>query len=233
MANVTVTGADALVKWFDPKKGYGFFTVENYGDIFVHETMLGTFKPWELVDGSSAIISFSSHPETGRLQVTHIQEVFLLYLKQQGEAFSLPKPFDYPEVSVPAANDFLTVGETRVGVLDDIKQGFGFIKVDGVAKKVFVHLSSQLPKGLKAEHGQTFEFVVGKNERGLLAETLKLVKPEAEAEAVPLTETPAAGDAPAATKRAKGPLIKRKAKDPAPTGDALVEAAPAPAMAAE
>lgn len=235
MANVTVTGADAQVKWFDPKRGFGFFIVEGYGDIFVHVSMLGTFQPWELVEGNSAIISFATNPDTEKLQVTHIQEVFLLYLKQQGEAFSLPRPFDYPDVPIPAAKDFLTVGETRVGVLDDIKAGFGFIKVEGVAKKVFVHFNDQMPKGLKPEVGQTFEFDVGKNDRGLLALNMTLVQVETETAPAPTTETvTAASDAPAATKRAKGPRITRMVKDPAPASDAPADAAQlAPVMAAE
>jgi CspA family cold shock protein len=28
--------AEGRVKWFDGKKGYGFITTEEYGDVFVH-----------------------------------------------------------------------------------------------------------------------------------------------------------------------------------------------------
>jgi cold shock CspA family protein len=36
MAQVTVKGADAFVKFFNAAKGFGFFEVEGFGDIFVH-----------------------------------------------------------------------------------------------------------------------------------------------------------------------------------------------------
>lgn len=232
---MVVTYADAHVKWFDPNKGFGFFTVEGYEkDIFVHATMLGTFHPWELTENAPAVISFASN-QNGDLQVTKIHEICLFYLKREGETFSLPKPFDYSDVSLPAVKDFLTVGEKHLGVLDDIKAGFGFIKVEGVAKKTFVHFKDQMPKGLKPEVGQTFEFEVGKNDRGLLALNLKLVQSEDEAEAAPVTETvTAASDAPAEVKKAKGPRITRnKAKDPAPEGGVAESAQSAPAMAAE
>ncbi|MBN1788156.1 MAG: cold shock domain-containing protein [Sedimentisphaerales bacterium] len=34
--------AEGVVKWFDPKKGYGFIEVEGQTDVFVHHTSFKT-----------------------------------------------------------------------------------------------------------------------------------------------------------------------------------------------
>lgn len=227
-----VRNVEAHVKFFKPEEGYGFFSTEQFGDIFVHITKLGTFQPWELQEGNPAVISFEPNPKKeGSYQVTEIQEMCLFYLKRQGEVFSLPKPFDYPDVSVPTVKDTFTIGEKYRGVVEDVFNGFGFIRVEGVTKKIFVHFSA-LPKGLKLEKGQVFDFEVGKNDRGLLAINVKLVQTEVEAQAaeVPATETAAASDVPVTSPRGKGPRITRP-KKPAAASDAPAEAAPA--MAAE
>jgi cold shock CspA family protein len=223
-----ITNVEARVKFFNQNEGFGFFSTVQFGDVFVHITKLGTFQPWEMQEGNPAVISFEPNPKKeGQYHVTEIHEMCLFYLKRQGEAFSLPKPFDYPDVAVLAVKDHLMVGEKRTGVLDDIKGGFGFLKVDGVPKKVFVHFKEQMPKGLKLKVGQTFEFEVGENNRGLLAIKLTLVQSEVEAAEVPATETAAT---PAEVKKAKGPRITHSPKKSSPEGDAAEAAS---AMAAE
>ncbi len=44
--------ARGVVKWFDPKKGYGFITLQGYPDVFVHWRNIKSEEPFKtLADG--------------------------------------------------------------------------------------------------------------------------------------------------------------------------------------
>lgn len=53
--------ATGVVKWFDPKKGYGFITQENGEDVFVH---------WKHIAGDN---SFKSLEDGDRVEFTVVQ----------------------------------------------------------------------------------------------------------------------------------------------------------------
>jgi cold shock protein len=44
-------GAQGVVKWFNPDKGYGFATVDQGPDVFVHYSVIQTDGPRELAEG--------------------------------------------------------------------------------------------------------------------------------------------------------------------------------------
>lgn len=48
-----ITGAEGLVKWFDPRKGYGFVVGPEGQDIFVHFTVIQGDGFRVLKDGST------------------------------------------------------------------------------------------------------------------------------------------------------------------------------------
>ena len=191
MSKIVHTEVKATVKFFDAKKGFGFFKTEEFGDVFVHSSMLGTFQPWELQEGNPAFISLEESSKTGKFQVTMIHEIFVFYLKQQGEMFSLPRPLEFDIQAVVAKDSSVVVLETRdklTGTVSEVKAGFGFLKVKGQKRPIFFH-RTQLPIGVKAEMGMTFTFVVDKNEKGLTATSLSLLDTASEEEVGSLEET--------------------------------------------
>lgn len=56
-ANNTLTDIQGTVKWFDPRKGYGFIVGPEGQDIFVHYSVIDGDGFRVLTDGSSVIYS--------------------------------------------------------------------------------------------------------------------------------------------------------------------------------
>lgn len=47
--------AQGIVKWFDPKKGYGFITVDGQPDIFVHWRNIKDSEDFKTLEDGEAV----------------------------------------------------------------------------------------------------------------------------------------------------------------------------------
>jgi len=47
--------AQGIVKWFDPKKGYGFITVDGQPDIFVHWRNIQDTEDFKTLEDGEAV----------------------------------------------------------------------------------------------------------------------------------------------------------------------------------
>lgn len=47
--------AQGVVKWFDPKKGFGFITVDGQPDIFVHWRNIKTGEEFKTLEDGEAV----------------------------------------------------------------------------------------------------------------------------------------------------------------------------------
>lgn len=178
MAHVKVMEADVTVKWFDATKGFGFFVEPMFGDIFFHKSILGTFDPKELQDGTSAVISFETAPD-GRLKVTEIH--MMLFVKRQGDLSRfIPAPVtEAPaEPPTPVEEVVLKQGGHYRGLVGKVMPGYGFLKIEGVGKFVFFYNSALPDSSVKPKIGQVYDFTLGSNDKGPAAEKMVLVEPE-------------------------------------------------------
>ena len=146
----------------------------------MHRTKLGTFQSWEMQEDAPASISFET-ANNGELQVTEIHSICLVHVKRQGDTFSLPEPVAESVaeavVAVPAIpiDVVLKKGDQHRGVVHKVMVAFCFIKVEGVGKLLFAHNSSLPDVDVKPKIGQTYDFKVGENDKGLVAINMELV----------------------------------------------------------
>ena len=137
----------AVVRWFDPDRGFGFLAPDDGGDdLFVHASEIavpaggakilreGQTVEFELGEGDRG-------PQALRVRVT-------------GEA---------------AADSSLGVLGTVVWY--EPSKGYGFVEPDGGGPQIFVHSSAIVTGGVVSE-GQRVAFLVGEGERGPQAEHL-------------------------------------------------------------
>lgn len=116
----------AVVRWFDPAKGFGFVTpLDGSPDAFLHASALSRAGLYDIPEGT--VIACRIVPGGKGPQVDEIVEV-------QGPAprSAAPRP-------APPAED----GDEITGTVKWFKtdKGFGFVVADGDGKDVFVHSS--------------------------------------------------------------------------------------------
>ena len=165
-AKITVT-----VKWFNIKKGFGFFTDER-GDIFVHRSLFERYavtseRMRDAGNHSQAAVITVVDRADGRRQATAIHSL-------AGQAVvdtAVSTTAVLPPVSKITS---LKVHDHAIGRMKwfNYGKGYGFLEVVGVPNHtdMFLHISA-VPHHLRDRlvEGQAFDFVVGENRQGLLA----------------------------------------------------------------
>jgi cold shock protein len=166
---------DAIVKWFNPDKGFGFVAVTGGPDAFLHVSALET-------------AGHSSVAEGTRLKVRIGQG-------QKGSQVSEVVGVDAGTVEVASCSRrVVTSGPSSPQYSDDIDQqreagrmargtvkwfnptkGYGFIQPQGGGKDVFVHISAVERAGLSSlNEGQAIEYEEVSNRGKTSAENLKV-----------------------------------------------------------
>lgn len=141
----------ASVKWFNPKKGFGFVSLEDgTPDAFLHISVVEQMGYSVLPDGTEIECTVATGQKGP--QVESIQSI------------DLPAP--------PAA------GEAVEGTVKwfNTTKGFGFIQVDSGGKDVFVHASALQRAGvLELAEGQRVRVVTSMGQKGPQADFLELL----------------------------------------------------------
>jgi CspA family cold shock protein len=161
--------ADAVVKWFNAEKGFGFVAVDGGAEAFLHIRQLQTAGHTSVPEGARLKVMVGQGQKGP--EVTQVLEV------DTSTAAASPSS---QERRRPPANPPQVSGQTREG-LGTVKmykadKGFGFISQDDGGKDVFVHATTLARVGLKAlSEGQRVRMQVGQGKKGLEAQSVELL----------------------------------------------------------
>jgi cold shock protein len=136
---------DAVVKWFNADKGYGFVELANgQGDAFLHANALHASGHESVPSGAKLKVIVGAGAKGA--QVTRVMEVDAAGIVERPQR---PQHSDGPRPPRRAAPDPSTAVSVsgRVKWFDDAK-GFGFVASDDGGKDVFVHISVLGPSGI-------------------------------------------------------------------------------------
>jgi CspA family cold shock protein len=157
---------DAVVKWFNAEKGFGFVSTDGGSEAFLHIRQLQTAGHTSVPEGARLKVLIGQGQKGP--EVTQVIEVDA----------STAIPSSSPERRRPIASQ--TMGQTREG-LGTVKmykadKGFGFISPDDGGKDVFVHATTLVRVGLKGlSEGQRVRMQVGQGKKGLEAQAIEVL----------------------------------------------------------
>jgi cold shock protein len=135
---------EAVVKWFNPEKGFGFVTPTNgTGDAFLHVSVLQAAGRDAVLPGAKLRARVGPGPKGP--QITRILEI-----DESGAAAEPPRrEKSAPQFGTRAAADPSTAVEMQGTVKwFNVEKGFGFVGVDDGGRDVFVHISVLERSGL-------------------------------------------------------------------------------------
>jgi CspA family cold shock protein len=163
---------DAVVKWFNPEKGFGFVELgDGGGDAFLHSSALERAGQGPVSPGTSLKVRVSQGQKG--LQVAEVLEVDASTATAEA---ARPRP---PFGQRPPRHDRTAVGETTemTGTVKwyNAAKGFGFVATPNGGKDVFVHASVLERQGLSGlNDGQAVRMQVTQGRKGPEAVSIQL-----------------------------------------------------------
>ncbi len=166
---------DAVVKWFNPDKGFGFVELaDGTGDVFLHANALSASGHETVNQGATLKVKIGQGPK-GR-QVAEVVSVDESTAKPMARG---PRPGG-SAMGAPSAGGFRSAGggrrmpdmssaEEMVGTVKwyNATKGFGFITPQNGGKDIFVHASALERSGLtNLAEGQTARVQVVQGMKG-------------------------------------------------------------------
>ncbi|MCZ6605947.1 MAG: cold-shock protein [Alphaproteobacteria bacterium] len=149
---------NAVVKWFNPAKGFGFVQPEDGSpDAFLHVSVLEISGRRDVPDASKIVCTIIQSPKGP--QVTSIIDI---------------EPPE-PGLAVPTENSDAEICEGTVKFFDEAK-GFGFIIPDSGGQDVFVSARALERSGVEAiEPEQRVRMSKRAGQKGPLADSIELI----------------------------------------------------------
>ena len=153
---------EALVKWFNAEKGFGFVAVVGGPEAFMHVRQLEAAGHRTVPEGARVKVRIGQGQKGP--EVTEIIEVL-------SGTVAVGSSAPRPRVSVSQVVE--SIGTVKVYKAD---RGFGFVGQDGGGKDVFVHASALARAGLSGLiEGQRVRMQIGQGQKGLEAQTIELL----------------------------------------------------------
>ena len=156
--------AEAIVKWFNAEKGFGFVDVVGGAEAFLHIRQLEAAGHRTVVEGMRVKVRLGQGQKGP--EVTEILEV----LEASGAARSRYRgPPSQATGQVTGS-----IGTVKVYKTD---KGFGFVGQDDGGKDVFIHATALTRAGLSGlVEGQRVRMQIGQGQKGLEAQTIELLE---------------------------------------------------------
>jgi CspA family cold shock protein len=158
---------EAIVKWFNAEKGFGFVDVVGGSKAFVHIRQLEAAGHRSIPEGTRVKVRIGQGQKGP--EVTEIIEVLsggAIAVGSSAERSRAPPS----QVTGQVAE---SIGTVKLYKAD---KGFGFVGQDGGGKDVFVHATALARAGLSGlAEGQRVRMQIGQGQRGLEAQTIKLL----------------------------------------------------------
>lgn len=158
---------EAIVKWFNAEKGFGFAGVVGGSDVFLHIRQLEA-------------AGHSSVPEGARIKVRigsgqrGPEVIELIEVDLSTAQVARPSKSRRPIPSQVVGQTEESIGTVKMYRAD---KGFGFVGQDAGGKDVFVHASALARAGLTGlVEGQRVRMQIGQGQKGLEAQAIELLE---------------------------------------------------------
>jgi cold shock protein len=163
---------EAIVKWFNAEKGFGFVAVAGGSEAFMHIRQLEAAGHSSVPEGARIKVRIG-HGQKGP-QVTEVIEVDTSAVQVTGTTAESATSY----TSLPRQPG---VGATTESVgcvkMYNREKGFGFVSQDEGGKDVFIHATTLGRGGLsELAEGQRVWMQVGQGQKGLEARSIKLLE---------------------------------------------------------
>src|SRR5688572_7192142 len=162
---------DAVVKWFNAEKGFGFITVDGGSEAFLHVRQLEAAGHNSVLEGARLKVRIGQGQKGP--QVTELLEVDTntAQVGSTTERRPAPRSVSQRQPGVGATEE--CVGSVK---FYNAAKGFGFIGQDGGGKDVFVHATTLERGGLSGlAEGQRVRMQIGPGQKGPEVRSIKLL----------------------------------------------------------
>ena len=162
---------DAIVKWFNAEKGFGFVAVVGGSEAFMHIRQLEAAGHSSVPEGARVKVRIGRGQKGP--EVTEVIEVdpSTAQVTSTSPGRSAPRSSTQRQPVGGATTE--CVGSVKMYNAD---KGFGFIGPDGGGKDVFVHATTLERGGLsRLTEGQRVQMQIGQGQKGLEARSIKLL----------------------------------------------------------
>jgi CspA family cold shock protein len=157
---------EAVVKWFNAEKGFGFVTVAGEAEAFMHIRQLEAAGHRSVSEGAKLKVRIAQGQKGP--EVTEVIGVL-------SGALAAVTAAERPRTT-PSQVTGQLAASTGTVKLYKADKGFGFIEQDGGGKDVFVHATALARAGLSGVvAGQRVSMQIGQGQKGLEVLTLALL----------------------------------------------------------
>jgi cold shock protein len=157
---------EAIVKWFNAEKGFGFVAVVGGSEAFLHIRQLEAAGHNSVPEGARLKVRIGQGQKGP--EVTEVTEVDLSTAQIGSSAER--RPATPPQGSGQVSE---SVGTVKLYKAD---KGFGFVGPDGGGKDIFVHATTLARAGLSGlTEGQRVRMQISQSQKGPVVQTIELL----------------------------------------------------------
>ena len=170
-ATQTSGSVEAIVKWFNAEKGFGFVAVVGGSEAFMHIRQLEAAGYFSVPEGARVKVRIGQ----GQKGPEVIEVIEVAPSTVQGTSATAGRSAAHSSLQRQPGAEATSesVGSVK---MYNANKGFGFVGQDGGGKDVFVHATTLERGGLGGlTEGQRVRMQIGQGQKGLEARSIKLL----------------------------------------------------------